>query len=47
MPPKYVTTVRQLIYWEYAKLIARAATFEDNSNWSECSIPAQSGTVPF
>jgi hypothetical protein len=30
MPPKYVTTVRQLIYWEYAKLIARAAGFEDN-----------------
>jgi len=25
MPPKYVTTVRELIYWEYAKLIARAA----------------------
>jgi hypothetical protein len=30
MPPKYVTTVRQLIYWEYAKLIAKAAGFEDN-----------------
>ena len=30
MPPKYVTTVRQLIYWEYAKLIARAAGFRDN-----------------
>ena len=30
MPPKYVTTVRQLIYWEYAKLIARAAGFEEN-----------------
>jgi hypothetical protein len=30
MPPKYVTTVRQLIYWEYAKLIARAAGFTDN-----------------
>lgn len=30
MPPKYVTTVRQLIYWEYAKLIARAAGFEGN-----------------
>jgi hypothetical protein len=30
MPPKYVTTVRQLIYWEYAKLIARAASFEGN-----------------
>jgi hypothetical protein len=30
MPPKYVTTVRQLIFWEYAKLIARAAGFEGN-----------------
>jgi hypothetical protein len=30
MPPKYVTTVRQLIFWEYAKLIARAAGFENN-----------------
>jgi hypothetical protein len=30
MPPKFVTTVRQLIYWEYAHLIARAAGFEDN-----------------
>lgn len=30
MPPKYVTTVRELIYWEYAKLIARASGFEDN-----------------
>jgi hypothetical protein len=30
MPPKYVTTVRQLIFWEYAKLIARAAGFETN-----------------
>jgi hypothetical protein len=30
MPPKYVTTVRQLIYWEYAKLIAKAAGFEEN-----------------
>jgi hypothetical protein len=46
MPPKYVTTVRQLIYWEYAKLIARAAGFKDNYNWPECSIPAQSGAVP-
>lgn len=25
MPPKYVTTVRQLIFWEYANPIARAA----------------------
>lgn len=30
MPPKYVTTVRQLIYWQYAQLIARAAGFEKN-----------------
>jgi len=30
MPPKYVTTVRQLIYWEYAKLIARSAGFDGN-----------------
>jgi hypothetical protein len=30
MPPKYVTTVRQLIYWEYALLIAKAAGFESN-----------------
>jgi hypothetical protein len=28
MPPKYVKTVRELIYWEYANLIARAAGFE-------------------
>ena len=30
MPPKYVKTVRQLIYWEYAKLIAKAAGFHNN-----------------
>ena len=30
MPPKYVDTVRKLIYWEYARLIARAAGMEDN-----------------
>lgn len=30
MPPNYVKTVRQLIYWEYAKLIAQAAGFEKN-----------------
>lgn len=30
MPPKFVKTVRQLIYWEYAKLIGRAAGFEKN-----------------
>jgi hypothetical protein len=29
-PPKYVETVRQLIYWQYAQLIARAAGFKDN-----------------
>ena len=28
MPPKRVQTVRQLIYWPYAELIARAAGFE-------------------
>lgn len=27
-PPKYVDTVRRLIYWQYAQLIARAAGFE-------------------
>lgn len=30
MPPKYVQTVRQLIFWHYAQLIARAAGFEGN-----------------
>jgi len=30
MPPRFVKTVRQLIYWEYAKLIGRAAGFEKN-----------------
>jgi hypothetical protein len=29
-PPKYVETVRQLIYWQYAQLIAKAAGFESN-----------------
>ncbi len=29
-PPKYVDTVRRLIYWQYAQLIARAAGFENN-----------------
>jgi hypothetical protein len=29
-PPKYVQTVRQLIYWQYAQLIAKAAGFEGN-----------------
>jgi hypothetical protein len=24
-PPKYVDTVRRLIYWQYAQLIAKAA----------------------
>jgi len=30
MPPKHVQTVRQLIYWQYAELIAKAAGFEKN-----------------
>jgi hypothetical protein len=30
MPPKHVQTIRQLIYWEYAQLIAKAAGFERN-----------------
>jgi hypothetical protein len=29
-PPKYVDTVRKLIYWQYANLVAKAAGFEDN-----------------
>jgi len=29
-PPKYVNSVRHLIYWQYANLIAKAAGFEDN-----------------
>ena len=29
-PPKYVNTVRRLVYWQYAQLIAKAAGFEDN-----------------
>lgn len=29
-PPRMVKTIRDLIYWEYAKLIARAASFKDN-----------------
>jgi hypothetical protein len=29
-PPKYVDTVRRLIYWQYAQLIAKAAGFETN-----------------
>jgi hypothetical protein len=29
-PPKYVDTVRALIHWEYAQLIARAAGFGTN-----------------
>ncbi len=32
MPPKNVRTVRQLIYWEYAKLIAGRAV-GDSKNW--------------
>lgn len=30
MPPAMVKTIRDLIYWEYANLIARAAGFEGN-----------------
>lgn len=30
MPPKYVSSVRQLIFWEYARLMARAAGFQNN-----------------
>ncbi len=29
-PPKFVHTVRELIYWEYAKLIAKGAGFDGN-----------------
>ena len=29
-PPKTVDTVRLLVYWQYAQLIARAAGFEGN-----------------
>ncbi len=29
-PPKFVRSVRELIYWEYAKLIAKAAHFDGN-----------------
>ena len=29
-PPKYVDTVRRFIYWQYAQLIAKAASFENN-----------------
>ncbi len=29
-PPRYVDTVRRLIYWQYAVLIARAAGFDGN-----------------
>jgi hypothetical protein len=29
-PPKYMKTVRDLIYWYYAELIAKAAGFENN-----------------
>jgi hypothetical protein len=30
MPPSYVKTIRQLIYWEYAKLMAESAGLPDN-----------------
>ena len=29
-PPKYVDTIRRLIYWQYAQLIAKAAGFAGN-----------------
>ena len=29
-PPRAVKTIRELIYWEYAKLIAKAAGFDKN-----------------
>jgi len=29
-PPKYVDTVRLLVYWHYTQLIAKAACFEGN-----------------
>ncbi|MGQ9602890.1 MAG: HNH endonuclease [bacterium] len=29
-PPKYVDTVRRLIYWHYAQLIAKSAGFDGN-----------------
>jgi hypothetical protein len=29
-PPKYVKTLRDLIYWSYAELIAIAAGFDTN-----------------
>jgi hypothetical protein len=29
-PPKYVDTVRRLIYWQYAQLISKSAGFENN-----------------
>jgi len=29
VPPKAIKTVRELIYWEYAKIIAKAAGFEN------------------
>jgi hypothetical protein len=28
--PRYVCTVRRLIYWQYAQLIAKAAGFDGN-----------------
>lgn len=30
MPPSYIKTIRQLILWEYAKLIAQSAGLPDN-----------------
>lgn len=31
MPPKYVKTIEQLIFWEYAKLISLSAGFGDKN----------------
>ena len=30
MPPSYVKTIEDLIYYEYAKLISKSAGFENN-----------------
>ncbi len=30
MPPSAIKTIRDLIYWQYAKLIAKSAGFEEN-----------------
>ncbi len=33
MPPKAVRTIRDLIYWQYAKLIAESAGYGKNNNY--------------